>query len=109
MSHPKDKNLQDFAKISGDFLKKTMVSGMDVFKDVKENFPKEASQILNKGKEELLKGLSQETTKTIINFTIEKLFKAASDYKLEFSIRIRKNDDAALSSKNTSATRKRRK
>jgi len=33
---------------------------------VKENFPKEASQLLNKGKEEILKGPSQEVVKYIV-------------------------------------------
>ena len=49
-------NFQDLAKIGGDILKKTVATGRDVFKEVKENFPKEATQLLNKGKEEFLKG-----------------------------------------------------
>ena len=75
------------------FLKKTVVSGLDVFKDVKENFPKEASQLLNKGKEELIKGLSQETARNLVGFAVEKFFKLACAHRLEFSIRIRRNED----------------
>lgn len=86
-------DLQDLAKMGGEFLKKKVATGLDVIKDVKEHFPKEASQILNKGKEEILKGLSQETAKTLIGFAVERAFKIASDYRLEFSIRIRRNDD----------------
>lgn len=97
-------DLQDLAKMGGDFLKKTVVSGIDVIKEVKENFPKEASQLLNKGKEELKKGLSQETAKNLVSFAVEKFFKMACEHRLEFSIRIRKNEEAIT--KNTSKTKK---
>lgn len=86
-------DLQDLARIGSDFLKKTVASGFDKFKDVKENFPKEASQLINKGKEELLKGLSQETARNLMGFAIEKFFKHAREHRLEFSIRIRKNEE----------------
>lgn len=59
-------NFQDLAKIGGDIFKKTVATGRDVIKEVKENFPKEASQLLNKGKEEILKGPSQEVVKYIV-------------------------------------------
>ncbi len=88
-------NFQDLAKIGGDILKKTVATGRDVIKEVKENFPKEASQLLNKGKEEILKGLSQEVVKNILSFGIEKFFSVARQHRIEFSIRFRKNEEEA--------------
>jgi hypothetical protein len=90
-------DLQDLAKIGGEFLKKKVVSGIDVFKEVKENLPKEASSLINKGKEELLKGLSQETARNLISFTVEKFFKMACEHRIEFSIRIRRGDEQTKS------------
>jgi len=86
-------NFQDLAKIGGDIFKKTVATGRDVIKEVKENFPKEASQLLNKGKEEILKGLSQEVVKNILSFGIEKFFSVARQHRIEFSIRFRKNEE----------------
>ena len=86
-------NFQDLAKIGGDIFKKTVATGRDVNKEVKENFPKEASQLLNKGKEEILKGLSQEVVKNILSFGIEKFFSVARQHRIEFSIRFRKNEE----------------
>lgn len=86
-------DLQDLAKLGGEFLKRKMAAGVDVIKEVKEQLPKEASQILHRSKEELLKGITQETAKQLINFAIEKFFKMASEHRLEFSLRIRKNED----------------
>jgi hypothetical protein len=83
-------DLQDLAKIGSDFLKKTVTSGIDVIKDVKENLPKEASNILSRSKEEILKGLSQETVKKLLAFTVEKFFQKACEHRLEFSIGIRR-------------------
>ncbi len=91
----KKEDLQDLAKLGGGFLKKTMASGMDAFKEVKDHLPKDATSLLQKGKEELLKGLSQETAKNIVSFSVEKIFKVASQYSLEFSIRIRRHEDGA--------------
>lgn len=98
-------DLQDLAKIGSNFLKKTMVSGMDVIKEVKENLPKEATQILNKGKEELLRGLSQETAKSLISYSLDKFFKLASEYRLEFSFRIRKNEESSVKNTKINKTR----
>ena len=83
--------IQDLAKLGGEFLRKTLLSSMDVIKEVKENLPKEASHLLNKGKEELLRGLTQETAKQLLQFTVEKFFNLACQHRLEFSIRIRRN------------------
>jgi hypothetical protein len=84
-------DLQDLAKFGGDILKKTMATGMDVIKEVKENFPKEATQFIAKGKEELLKGLSQEMAKNMVSFGIEKFFSIARQHRIEFSIRVRRD------------------
>lgn len=86
-------NFQDLAKIGGDILKKTVATGRDVIKEVKENFPKEATQLLNKGKEEILKGLSQDVAKNILSFGIETFFAVARQHRIEFSIRFRKNEN----------------
>ena len=86
-------NFKDLAKLGGDILKKTVATGRDVIKEVKENFPKEASQLLNKGKEEILKGLSQDVVKNIMSFGIEKFFSVARQHRIEFSIRFRKNEE----------------
>ena len=86
-------DLQDLAKFGGDILKKTVATGMDVIKEVKENFPKEATQFIAKGKEELLKGLSQEMAKNMVSFGIEKFFSVAREHRIEFSIRVRKDDE----------------
>jgi hypothetical protein len=100
-------DLQDFAKLGGEFLKRKMAAGVDVLKEVKEQLPKEASQILNRGKEEILKGISQETAKQLIHFAIEKFFKLASEHRLEFSLRIRRNEES--SAKNSKNQKKKKK
>jgi hypothetical protein len=86
-------DLQDLAKFGGDILKKTVATGMDVIKEVKENFPKEATQFIAKGKEELLKGFSQDMAKNMVSFGIEKFFSVVREHRVEFSIRFRKNDE----------------
>jgi len=86
-------DFQDLAKIGGDIFKKTVATGRDVIKEVKDNFPKEATQLLAKGKEELLKGLSQEVAKNMVSFGIEKFFAVARQHRIEFSIRFKKNDE----------------
>ena len=82
-----------FSKNRRRYLKKNCYHRRDVIKEVKENFPKEASQLLNKGKEEILKGLSQEVVKNILSFGIEKFFSVARQHRIEFSIRFRKNEE----------------
>ena len=81
-------DLQGLAKMGGDFLKKTVASGFEALKEAKEALPKEASHLISRGKEEVIKTFSQETTKNIISFSIEKFFSVAKQYKLEFTIRL---------------------
>ncbi|WP_186645832.1 hypothetical protein [Fluviispira vulneris] len=85
-------DLQDLAKIGGDILKKTVATGMDVIKEVKDNFPKDATQFIVKGKDEIIKGLTQEMAKSMISFGIEKFFSVARQHKVEFTIRIRRSE-----------------
>ena len=100
-------DLQDLAKFGGDILKKTVATGMDVIKEVKENFPKEATQFIAKGKEELLKGLSQEMAKNMVSFGIEKFFSIARQHRIEFSIRVRQNDEHKSNERDGRVRRKR--
>ncbi|KAB8031889.1 hypothetical protein [Fluviispira multicolorata] len=86
-------DLQDLAKIGGDILKKTVATGIDVIKEVKDNFPKDATQFIVKGKDEIIKGLTQEMAKSMISFGIEKFFSVARQHKVEFTIRVRKNEN----------------
>jgi hypothetical protein len=87
-------DLQDLAKFGGDILKKTVATGIDVIKEVKENFPKDANLLITKGKEELLKGLSQDVIKNMISFGLEKLFDVAGKHTIEVSICIKKKNQS---------------
>ena len=86
-------DISDLAKFGSEFLKKTVSSGIDAIKEVKENIPKEASHMLHKGKEELLRTLTPEAAHIFIDYTIEKFFAVARNHRLEFSIRLRKQDE----------------
>lgn len=83
-------DLQDIAKIGGDLLKRTVTSGLDVIKDVTDTLPKDASQILQKSREEVLKGLSKEFAQNIVTLAVEKVFATVREHKLDISIRVRK-------------------
>ncbi|MEY2986702.1 MAG: hypothetical protein RJB13_223 [Pseudomonadota bacterium] len=83
-------DLQDIAKIGGDLLKRTVTSGLDVIKDVTDTLPKDASQILQKSREEVLKGLSKEFAQNIVTLAVEKVFATVRDHRLDISIRVRK-------------------
>jgi len=86
-------DLQDIAKIGGDLLKRTVTSGLDVIKDVTDTLPKDASQILQKSREEVLKGLSKEFAQNIVTLAVEKVFATVRDHRLDISIRVRKAAD----------------
>lgn len=87
-------DLQDIAKIGGDLLKRTVTSGLDVIKDVTDTLPKDASQILQKSREEVLKGLSKEFAQNIVTLAVEKVFATVRDHRLDISIRVRKAADS---------------
>jgi hypothetical protein len=85
--------VQDIAKLSSELLKKTVVSGLGVIKDVTDGLPKEAGQILSKGKEEFLKhALSKEVLQLLLTSAIDRAFARLQEHKLEISIRVRKAD-----------------
>jgi hypothetical protein len=105
-------DFQDLAKIGGDLLKRTVSSSFDAIKEVTEGLPKEASQFLAKGKDEVMKGLSKEFAQSMVAFAVDKVFSSIRQHKLEVSIRIRRVDDAdvpASSGKNSRREEKREK
>jgi hypothetical protein len=79
----------DLAKIGGDLLKRTVSSGFDVIKEVKEGLPKEASHLINKGKEEVLKGLSKEVMQNVLANTVDRFFSIVREHKLDISVSVR--------------------
>jgi len=86
-------DLQDIAKIGGDLLKRTVTSGFDVIKDVTDNLPKDAQQIITKSREEVLKGISREFAQNLVSLAVEKVFTAVREHRLDISIRVRKDSD----------------
>ncbi|MBX9703064.1 MAG: hypothetical protein K2X39_02815, partial [Silvanigrellaceae bacterium] len=56
-------DLQEFAKVGGEILRKTFSSGFDAFKEVKGSFPRETGQIFSKAKEDFIKNLTNEISK----------------------------------------------
>lgn len=86
-------DFQDIAKLGSQFLKKTVTSGIEAFKEVKESFPKEATQFINKSKEEILKTFTQEGLRNVSVFAVDKLFAAIRQHRLEISVRLKKIDD----------------
>jgi len=91
-------DLQDIAKIGGDLLKRTVTSGLDVIKDVTDTLPKDASQILQKSREEVLKGLTKEFAQNIVTLAVEKVFATVRDHRLDVSIQVRKTTETNLDS-----------
>ena len=89
-------DVQDLAKIGGDLLKRTMSSGFEMIKEVKEGLPKEASHLINKGREEIFKGLSKEVLQNVMASTIDRVFSIVREHKLDVtvSVRLKKADDA---------------
>jgi hypothetical protein len=84
-------DLSDLAKFGGDLIKRTVSSGFEV---IKEGIPKEASQLIARGKEEVLKGLSKEMLNNIVSAGVDKVFTTIREHKLEISVRIKKDESA---------------
>lgn len=82
-------DIGDLAKIGGDLLKRTMSSGFEVIKEVKEGLPKEATQLINKGKEEVLKGLSKEVMQNVLAATVDRFFSVVREHKLDITVSVR--------------------
>ena len=82
-------DIHDLAKLGGDLFKRTVNSGIEAIKEVKEGLPKEASQLLSKGKEEMLKGISKEVLQNVLMSTVDRVFAKVKEHKLEVTIGIR--------------------
>lgn len=84
-------DFQDIAKFGGEILKKTVVTGLGALKDVTDGLPKDAHQILSKGKEELLKSLaSKDVLSFLVGQAIDRGVDVVRQHRLEISIRVRK-------------------
>lgn len=82
-------DLQDFAKIGGDLLKRTVSSGIEVIKEVKKDLPKEAQQLISKGKEEVLRGISKEVLQNVVTNTMDRFFAVVREHKLDITVSVR--------------------
>ncbi len=81
----------DIAKLGGEILKKTVATGFGALKEVTDGLPKEATQILSKGKEELLKTLASKDMLTyLLTQAIDRGVDVVRQHRLEISVRIRK-------------------
>ena len=94
-------DIHDFAKIGGEILKRTVTTGFDVFKEVTDGLPKEASNLINKGKEEVLKGINREVMNNMITVGIDKFFAKVREHKVDVTLtfRLRKEEDTANNTK----------
>jgi hypothetical protein len=90
-------DLTGLARLGGDILKRTVTGG---FEALKEGIPKEASQLLAKGKEEMLKGLSKDVLNNLLSSGIDKFFTSIREHKLEVSVKIKKDSPTEVKPKN---------
>jgi hypothetical protein len=81
-------DLQDLAKVSSDLLRRTLVSGFDIVKEVSKELPKEATHFISARKEQVLQGVSKEFVQGLVNTTIDRLFSTVREHRLEVSFRI---------------------
>jgi|GEM_PF-5758725 len=98
-------DVHDLAKIGGDLLKRTMSSGFDIIKEVKKELPKEASHLINKGREEIVKGLSKEVLQNVLTATVDRMFAIVREHKLDVTVSVRLKkavDDAGPTEKDAS-------
>ncbi len=89
-------DFQDLAKLGSGILKRTVSSGIEVIKEVKKDLPKEASQLISKGKEEVLKGISKEVMQNVLTATVDRFFAVVREHKLDItvSVRLKKADES---------------
>jgi len=97
-------DLQDIAKLGGDILKRTVSSSIDVFKDVTDTLPKDASQLILKSRDEVIKGFSKEFAQNLVSLAVDKVFSAVRDHRLDISICVRKAGEPAGGETNTRAS-----
>ena len=81
-------DLQDLAKVSSDLLRRTLVSGFDIVKEVSKELPKEATHFISSRKDQVLQGVSREFVQGLVNTTIDRLFSTVREHRLEVSFRI---------------------
>jgi hypothetical protein len=81
-------DLQDLAKVSSDLLRRTLVSGFDIVKEVSKELPKEATHFISSRKDQVLQGVSKEFVQGLVNTTIDRLFSTVREHRLEVSFRI---------------------
>ena len=91
----KREDIQDFAKIGSDIFKKTLGAGLTALKDVKDGLPKEAGQLLSKGRDDFLRGLPKDVLTGLLMQAVDKVFEVVREHKLEISIRIVKTESTS--------------
>lgn len=94
-------DISDIAKIGGDILKRTVGIGVEVFKEVADGLPKEATQFIANRKDEVLKGISKEVAQNLMNVAIDRFFSVIRKHKVEVSVRIVAVDEAELPKERT--------
>ncbi len=81
-------DLQDLAKVSSDLVRRTLLSGFDIMRDVGKELPKEATQFLAARREQVMQNLSKDVIQMLINASIDRVFKTVREHKVEVSVRI---------------------
>lgn len=81
-------DLQDLAKMSSDLVRRTLLSGIDIVRDVGKELPKEATQFLAARREQVLQNVSKDVIQHLINASIDRLFKTVREHRVEVSFRI---------------------
>jgi hypothetical protein len=84
-------DLQDLAKTSSELLRRTLLSGIDIVRDVGKELPKEATQFLAARREQVLQNVSKDVIQHLVNASIDRLFKTVREHKIEMSFRIVKD------------------
>ena len=87
-------DLQDLAKVGGDLLKRTIVSGLDIVKEVSKEIPKEAQHFISARKEQVLQNMTKDLAQVMLTNAMEKFFKLVREHRLEVSFRIVRDKSA---------------
>lgn len=81
-------DLQELARMSSELVRRTILSGVDVFRDVSRELPKEASQFIHARKEQVLQTFSREFTESLINATMDRFFRILREHRVDVSFRL---------------------
>lgn len=82
----------EIAKLGGQILKKTVVTGMDVFKEA--GISREATtQFISNRKDDLLRGMPKEVLQSIFNSGVDRAFELLRNHKIELTIKLKKDSD----------------